>query len=216
MKATMNKFLCALLSLFAIAGCNKQAEPTTENFTKGMNVYMEQHGDFCLAKSNWPIDVTQHEMDTRGRNALQMPVLEKVGLTKSSVATIDVTDEQSGATKNIKVMRYDLTDEGKKYYLTKNLERKKSDGSMQTVPGDFCAAKLTLDKIVGWDKPTKVNGKDSTTVTYTYNVDPAPWTANADVQKVFPIVAYIVQGAKKVQLKEAFELTPTGWQAAGL
>jgi hypothetical protein len=78
MKVVMNKFAYVLLSVIVIAGCNQQAEPSTENFTKGMNSYMQEHGDFCLAKSSWPIDVTQHDMDTRGRNALQMPVLEKL------------------------------------------------------------------------------------------------------------------------------------------
>lgn len=215
-KETMNKLVCALLSLFVLAACNKQDEPSAENFTKGMNAYMAKRGDFCLAKNTWPIDVTQREMDAHGRNALQMPVLEKVGLTKSSIATVDVKDEDTGATHQIKVMRYDLTDEGKKFYLTKSMNRRKSDGSVQTVQGDFCPAKLSLDKVVGWEPPKKVGEQQTTTVTYTYNVDPAPWTSNADVQKVFPVVAYIVNGAKKVQLKESFVLTPAGWQAVDI
>jgi hypothetical protein len=204
----------ALLCLLALTACNKKTEPSTENFTNGMNAYMEKHGDFCLAKNTWPIDVTEHEMGAHGRNALQMPVLEKIGLTKSSIVTVDARDEDTGTTSKIKVMRFELTDEGKKYYLAKTMDRKTSDGSVQTVKGDFCAARLSLDKVVGWEPPKKQeDGKQTTIVTYTFNVDPAPWTANPDIQKVFPVVAYIVQGAKKVQLKEPFILTPAGWQA---
>jgi hypothetical protein len=113
-------------------------------------------------------------------------------------------------------MRYELTDEGKKYYLTKSMDRKTSDGRVQNFAGDFCAAKLSLDKVAGWEPPKKEDGKLHTVVTYTFNVDAAPWTANPDVQKVFPMVAYVVQGAKKVQLKEGFVLTPDGWQAVDI
>ena len=48
-------------------------------FTRAMNTYLEKRGDLCLAKSSWPIDVTQHEIDIGARNAVQMPVLERLG-----------------------------------------------------------------------------------------------------------------------------------------
>src|ERR1700692_3052234 len=107
----------SLLSLIALAGCSSSKEPNAQDLTVGMNHYLESQGNLCLAKNTWPIDVTQREMDAGGRNALQMPVLEKLGLVSSSVATIEVKDEDRSA--NIKVKRYELTETGKKYYLTK-------------------------------------------------------------------------------------------------
>jgi hypothetical protein len=211
----MKKTVLAITCLLMLSACNKKPEANLETLTKGMNDYLARRGEFCLAKTNWPIDVTQHEMDAHARNALQMPVMEKLGLVLSSIATIDAKDDESDVAKPIKVMRYQLTDTGKKYYLQQP-PRRNAAGELTEIPGDFCAAKLRLDRIVSWTPPVKKNGVEQTTVTYTYDVDAAPWTKDAQIQKVFPMVDYIVTGGKKVQLKERFKMTPHGWESMDL
>jgi hypothetical protein len=79
--------------------------------------------------------------------------------------------------------------------------------------GDLCVATLTLDKVIGWDPPhtDPSSGKPQTAVTYTYHIDPAPWTRTADVMRVFPMLARVVEGAGTMQLKEVFTKTDKGW-----
>ncbi|MFZ6649207.1 hypothetical protein ACO0LO_26005 [Undibacterium sp. TJN25] len=204
----------SLAALATLAACSSKTDLNNENISAGMNTYLAKRGDLCLAKNVWPIDVTQKDVDTGGRNAIQMPVLEKLGLTKSSVATVTATED--GVSAEIKVRRYELTDEGKKYYLDKEMRSVKSDGDIKFQKGDFCAAKLSLDKVVGWEDSKTDNGSKMVAVSYTYKIDPAPWTKDADIQKVFPMVDKVVRGAGTMQLKESFKLTGDGWVAVDL
>jgi len=212
----MNKLIIGTLCILALGACSKKSDATLENFTVGMNAYLAKRGDLCLAKYTWPIDVTQHEMDVGGRNALQMPVLEKVGLVRSSVASVEMKDADSGISATIKVKRYDLTEAGKKYYLTKAMRSAASDGTIKAQPGDFCAARLSLDKVVEWKRLKTQNDGEEAVVTYTYKIAAAPWTQDAEVQKVFPMVTRIVRGAGVVQLQETFRMTEHGWVATNL
>jgi hypothetical protein len=192
----------ATLALAGLAACTHRDEPDATTLGAAMNTYLAKRGDLCLAKSAWPIDVTQAEVDHGGRNALQMPVLERLGLVASTVAEIDVDDE--GAKHHMKVRRYALTDSGRKFYVAREAK-----GS------DFCAAHLSLDKIVGWNVQ-KDGDKRQAIVTYTYHVDAAPWTKDAEVQKVFPMVAGVLRGDGTAHLQETFALGDAGWVAVDL
>jgi hypothetical protein len=212
----MNKCLIGIVCILVCAACSKKPDANLENLTVGMNAYLSKKGDLCLGKTTWPINVTQREMDAGSRNAVQMPVLEKVGLVKSSVAMVDLKDPEAGTSTAVKVTRYDLTEDGKKYYLTKETRGLASDGAGKGPQGDFCAAKLTLDKIVGWEERKADSGRRETLVTYTYKVDAAPWARDAEVQKVLPMVARIVRGAGVEQLTESFRMSDQGWVAVDL
>lgn len=192
-------------ALAVLAGCGpQQPEANLQNLTAAMNAYLAKRGDLCLGKTRWPIDVPQREAGTRARNAVQMPVLEHVGLVSASTAKIQDTKEGEEPTE-ITVTRYTLTEEGKKYFHTRETQ------------GDFCAAHLTLDKVVGWEAHDK-DGKDASAVvvTYTYKIDAAPWTGDAGVQKAFPMVDRVVRGAGTMQLKQNFRRTGTGWAPEGV
>ena len=203
-----------LFTVAALSACNSKTDLNKENLTTGMEAYLAKRGDLCLAKNVWPIDVTQREIDAGGRNAIQMPILEKMGLVSYSVATVRATAD--GVSADIKVRRYDLTDEGKKYYLHKEMRSIKSDGDIKIQQGDLCAAKLTLDKVVGWEVSKTSGNEKMVVVNYTYKADAAPWTKDIDVQHVFPMVDRIVKGAGTMQLQESFKLTPDGWVAVDL
>ena len=210
----MNRLtLSALLIAGLLAGCSRSSSADADTFATAVRSYLDKRGDLCLAKNTWPIDVTQHEIDVGARNALQMPVLERLGLVSSSVAEIDVDDE--GTMHHMKVRRYALTESGRKYYIVRAQAGAKAGA--QATQGDFCAAKLSLDKVVGWDLQ-RSNDKEArhAVVTYTYKVDAAPWTQDAELQKVFPMVAGIVRGAGTAKLQEAFTQTDAGWVAVDL
>ncbi|MEP7102598.1 MAG: hypothetical protein ABI781_18945 [Burkholderiales bacterium] len=196
----------ALTGLAGLGACTRHVEPDAQVLGTAMQTYLAQRGDLCLAKTNWPIDLTQHEIDSGARNALQLPVLERLGLVDSSVAEIDVDDE--GTLHHMKVRRYALTDAGRKFYLVRG-------GKQGAAAGDFCAAHLSLDRVVGWELRGS-GAQRQAVVSYTYRVDVAPWTRDAEVQKVFPVVAGVIRGAGSAQLQQTFAFSDAGWVAVDL
>ena len=208
----MNPRLVSSLFALALLACTRSPEASHEAFSRAMNTYLAQRGDLCLAKSAWPIDVTQHEVDVGARNALQMPALEHLGLVSSSVATVELDDE--GTIHRMDVRRYALTDAGRRYVVTRP-----AAAATGTAPArsDFCAAKLSLDKVVGWKLNGAANDAARTaTVTYTYRVEAAPWTGDPAIRQVFPVVAGVIRGAGSAQLQETFAATDEGWVAVDL
>jgi hypothetical protein len=197
----------SLAAISALSACAHKDEPDADALNAGMKTYLAERGDLCLAKTDWPIDVTQHEVDVGARNARQMPALERLGLVTSGVAEIDVDDE--GTLHHMKVRRFMLTDAGRKFYIPRGT---KTVGGKAVPVSDFCAAHLRLDKIVGW-KMQGAGAERQALVRYTYQVDPAPWTADAEIQAVFPVVAGVVRNAGKAELQEAFRQLDSKWVA---
>jgi hypothetical protein len=137
-----------------------------------------------------------------------MPVLERLGLVSATDAVAVIPGDVAQAP--VPVRRYQLTDAGKAYFKPRGSA---TLGAAQPVHSDFCVAKLSLDKVVHVQMtPTEAQAQTAV-VNYTYRVDAAPWTSDADAQRVFPMVARVVQGAQKAELVEAFTRTPAGWVA---
>jgi hypothetical protein len=203
------RLVLAAAVLAGLVGCNRPSEPTADVLAAALNDYLAQRGQLCLGKTHWPIDLTQREIDAGARNALQMPVLERLGLVTSTVA--EVAGQDQATAPAMKVRRYALTESGRRYYLVRG-------GAGHPPDGDFCAARLSLDRIVGWslERDAARGGVPHVVVTYTYRVEAAPWTKDAEAQKVFPVVASVVRGAGSAELQESFTLTPTGWVAVDL
>jgi hypothetical protein len=209
--------LAAIAACASLAGCGNERALNQANINKAMQTYLAQRGDLCLAKSAWPIDVTVAESGTGSRNGVQMPVLEKLGLVSASDAVGERKDDDGKVTQ-VPVRRYQLTGEGKKYYLARAPHKHEVESRYAAAAHDFCAVKLTLDHVVGWETPKRpgATGPDEAVVTFTYQVAPAPWASDADVRRVFPMVDTILRGAGTMQLKESFMLTDAGWEARDL
>lgn len=202
----------AMISLTLFAGCHdKSQDVSRENFTTTINDFLAERGHLCLAKYDWPIYVTTDDVAAGTRDAIQMPVLEKVGLVAGKTMMVERTDP-AGKKITATARQYQLTDEGQKYYLHIPEVVATATGSV-THPADFCAATLTLDKVVGWERPAPVEGKTATSVIYTYKIEPATWAKDADVQRVFPMIKRVVEGAGTMQLREGVHLTSNGWVA---
>lgn len=214
-RVTFARFACSTLSLIALtlfAGCHdKTQDLSQENFTATVNDFLAQRGHLCLAKYDWPIYATTDDQAAGTRDAVQMPVLEKLGLVVGKDVVVERTDS-TGKKITANARQYQLTAEGQKYYLHIP-EVIATANSRVTHPADFCAATLTLDKVVGWERPTQVEGKTATSVIYTYKVEPAPWAKDADVQRVFPMIKRVIEGAGTMQLREGVHLTSNGWVA---
>jgi len=201
--------LLPLAALALLAACHdKQLDvPDRANFTAAVDHYLAQRGHLCIAKYDWPIVVTQAERQSRSIDAQQMPVLESLGLASGR----DVTVTRQGA--SVPAREYALTDAGRKDYLHVPVVIA-TPTQRVTHPADFCVAALALDRVIGWETPSTIAGRDASSVLFTYRiVDPAPWVGTPDARRAFPLVARAIDNAGTMQLRLGVHLGPDGWIA---
>jgi hypothetical protein len=208
------RFALLVAASLALGACHQpQVDPnaaTTENFRNGMLAYLKARGDLCLGKYEFPIDVSAHQIQLATRDALQMPALEQAGLVSSCKAMGETKTEEGPVPTP--VHRYQLTEAGRRYYLAREVPGQLGKNGKKIMRADLCAAKLRLDKIVGFELSRGLDHV-SAVVTYTYQVEAAPWTKEPQIRQVFPAVAQVVLGAGSAQLKEGFTLGERGWVA---
>jgi hypothetical protein len=189
----------AILAPLGACGDAQQAQaPSRANFTAAVNDYLAQRGHLCLAKYEWPITVTAAGRQARSLDAQQMPVLESLGL---------VSGRDVGTARE-----YALSAEGQKYYLHVPVVITTATQHL-THSADFCVASLSLDRVMGWEKPILLDGRTVTSVLFTYKIAPAPWTRTPEARRAFPVVARAVENAGTRQLRLGVHLGPRGWIA---
>jgi hypothetical protein len=196
--------------LLLVAACGRGAAPAPDPFEAAVRTYLAKRGALCLGKSAWPIDVPVRHARTGDRDALQMPVLERLGLVRGTDMTVDMPDDHGVVPTDVR--RYELTDAGRQYYLARERGRGAS-GEPLHEKSDFCVARLSLDKIVRTDVKGGDAGPREATVAYTYTVDAPPWARDPEFQTVLPAVARVLDGAGTAQLTESFTWTRDGWVA---
>ena len=209
-----NKYTISLLLLACISGVAIAAKPDARNqktLEAALGKYLADRGDLCLAKYDWPIYVSAADMELGTRDALQLPVLEKLGLVTSTSGTVQrKVDEVEEA---IPAKRYELTEMGRNFYLEKDMAITNASGKTVEHHGDFCAGKLFLNKIVAWDKPNEQDAQKETTVTYTYKFAAADWARDPEARKVFPMVDRMLKGEGSLQLQQRFRQVGKTWVA---
>jgi hypothetical protein len=206
--------LSAALLALTISTASHASNPqdaNRDNFTAATNDYLAKRGHLCLGKYDWPIYVIDSDKAVQTSDRVQMPVLERLGIVKGKDIMVEGKDE-NGKKLRAHARQYDLTKEGQKYYLHIP-EVVATPTSRVTHPADFCVATLSLDNLVGWEKPVQRNGETMTSVLYTYKIDPAPWTKDPEFLRVFPMVQRVIEGNGTMQLREGMHLTPKGWVA---
>jgi len=200
--------LLGVAATCALSACSKvdSKAPTPENFARALDAALVTRGDVCLAMFDWPIDLTEAEAGAASRHAVQLPVLEKLGIVRSSLVPVPKSEENpDGAIK-----RFELTDAGRKYY--KQHAYVARNGEQHS--NDFCVAHLTREKIVNIQLDRHDAQHPQAVVSYTYKIDPAPWMEDADAQRVLPMVALIISGAGgRLTLRQGFVLGDKGWVA---
>ena len=212
----MNRFQIAatLAATAALTGChNPQAQaPTRDNFTAALNDYLAQRGHLCVAKYDWPIVVTDADAQARSLDARQMPYLEKLGLATARETRV-TRKAADGSSATLSAREYVLTPEGQKYYLHVPVVVS-TPTQRVTHPADLCVAKLSLDRLFGWEKPQTINHRSVTSVLFSYRiVDPAPWMQTPDARRAFPMAMRAIDNAGTLQLRLGVHLTPQGWVA---
>src|SRR5262249_438450 len=136
----------------------KPPGPDHAELQRALEQYLARQGNVCLGKFEWPIQVTAEDVQRRTRDAIPMPVLDKLGLVASQAQ-----DTQS-------VRRYELTEAGRRFFIDKDSTTEGPGGSPVEHHKDFCGARVTLDKIVAWSKPSEAPDSHEVTLTYTYHV----------------------------------------------
>lgn len=202
------KALTGIAIVCALAACSAAHDakaPTPENLAVALDEHLAQRGDICLAMFDWPIDLTEAEAGSGARHAVQFPVMEQLGLVHSTVVSVPKSSENpDGAVK-----RFELTDAGRKFYKPHPYVNQGAEHA-----NDFCVAHLKREKIVDVKVDASDAGHPLAVVSYTYQVDTAPWMQNADAQRVFPMIARIANGAGgPLQLRQGFTLGDKGWVA---
>lgn len=207
--------LIALALLGAACGCAQAGVPPANraNLSAALKDFLVQRGDICLAKYDWPIDVSARDVVKRSRDALQLPVLEREGLVRSRdgyvVYKIEGREEESVPTK-----RYELTELGRRFYKTREIVSHPRDGEEIVHHGDLCAGHLELDMVVQITEPQVAPGQTPTaSAEYLYRFTPEPWIKSAQVRAVFPMVDTILQGQGRMRMMQNFHFDGQRWVA---
>ncbi len=213
-----------LLSLALASGANlagaaaeAPALPDRAAAAEAVRHYLADHGDFCLGKSDWPVDISALDERAHGRDVVQMPVLEALGLVRSSAATA-MRVEGPGADEGappvaVAVKRYELTPRGEEFMRDREVVVARAEGDRRVRVRDLCAAHLALAEVVA---VTPGDAPRSFVATYTYDAQPAPWAGATDFQRAFPMAARVIGGARRMQLKQAFAWVDGAWRPSGL
>lgn len=205
----MNRFfLISVAGLLFLTACNDVKKPNERNFAKAINQYLAKHGEACAAISRqFPVDVPEPEQKNQYGVGPQMAALEQAALVHST-ATVAAIPGIFGPGAPRPVKRYELTDEGKRYF-------KQTPGIFGKT-GSFCYGQKTVDTIVKWTEPMTMGAFSQTEVTYTYKiVNLAGWAERPDVQRAFPNIGTTVSVASKTNQVAGLQLTNQGWEVPG-
>ncbi len=167
--------------------------PTRGMLIDAVQAHLSQHGDLCVGKPAWPRLVTEDDRRAGSSDAVQLPVLERLGLVKSTLAAALAGSAASSAEAG-SARIYELTDQGRAFYLHKKMVTLGPHDQPEVRDGDFCVASLSLDKVVKWSPPQPIHEHLESVVSYTYRIKPAAWLVDPEARKVFPIVDRIIRG----------------------
>jgi hypothetical protein len=208
-------------------------QPSERELTSAVKHYLSDHGDLCVGKFAWPRVVTQQDQLAHTNDAVQLPVLEHLGLVESTeisapaaakpaswtptaadaagnAATPGSQSESSAATAET-ARRYSLTAKGQRYYLQKKRITLGAHDQPVEHDKDLCVARLSLDKVVKWSPPEQVHGHPETVVRYTYHVKSVDWMADPQARQVFPVVDRIIRNQDNMLMSVTVELQDGKW-----
>jgi hypothetical protein len=181
------------------------AEPSESELTSAVTHYLSDHGDLCVGKFTWPRVVSQQDQLARTNDAVQLPVLERLGLVESTEISAPTAATAETA------RRYSLTAKGRRYYLQKKRITLGVHDQPVEHDKDLCVVRLSLDKVVKWSPPEQVHGHPETVVRYTYHVKSADWMADPQARQVFPVVDRIIRNQDNMLMSVTVALQDGKW-----
>jgi hypothetical protein len=209
-------------------------QPSERELTRAVTQYLSDHGDLCVGKFAWPRVVTQQDQVAHTNDAVQLPVLEHLGLVESTEISAPAvatpaswtppapdaagnaavqSAPQSGSTAATveTAKRYSLTAKGQRYYLQKKRITLGAHDQPVEHDKDLCVARLSLDKVVKWSPPEQVHGRPETVVRYTYHVKSVDWMADPQARQVFPVVDRIIRNQDNMLMSVTVALQDGKW-----
>lgn len=211
MKKTALTLILSTLSCACLASASPgTGDSTRKALTTALKEFLAQRGDICLAKYDWPIDVSARDVAAKTRDAVQMPVMEQLGLVKHSEGyVVYKTDGQPE--EKVPTKRYELTELGRSFYKTRETVSHPHTGQNVTHHGDLCAGHLGLDSIV------RVDAADGSTsrvnVSYLYSFAPEAWVKDGQIREVFPMLDMLIKGQGKQAMTQRFHFDGQAWVA---
>jgi hypothetical protein len=195
-----------LLGVLPLISCASKRDANEKNFSEAINAYLAKRGQLCLGiTSTWPVDLNEGERRMTVGRAPVMAALEKIGLVRFHETASESTPLFSTRPVKVTVLRYELTEEGKKFYREKQGLSLPGNKATQ---GDLCYGQQGLDKIVKWQGPSAVGDSKEALVFYTYRIDNlADWAMNTDLQRAFPGIVPTIDGAGKTVMNQALTQT---------
>lgn len=167
-----------LLLSFCSSLATTSGGPGHVNFTTAINQYLAEHGQACTYfAQTFPVDIPASELKDQYGAAPQMAALEQAWLVRGRDTTAAIRGMMGalGPSPPRPVRRYELTEEGRKYFQVKPGELGQSSA--------FCYGHETVDSIVKWTEPAAAGPNMQSEVTYTYRIaDLAPWAKQANAQ----------------------------------
>jgi len=204
--------LCVMvLGTLILLGCGSKNDVNEKTLSDATNANLIKNGQLCLGiVSKWPVDVPKSESQMTIGRAPEMAALEKIGLVRSHETETNFTPFSNTSPVKTKVLRYELTEEGKKFYREKELPGLAGE---KEIRGDICFGQQALDTVIKTEGPITVGDKKEMTLYYTYKIENlADWAKNPDVQKTFPGIVSTINGAGKTQINQNLVLTDQGWE----
>ena len=211
MKPILTSIMLAAAATLLLAGCNTPDAANEANFRAALDKHLQSHGDLCIGRHKWPVDVPDLPVSAQLRDGIQMPALEHAGLVSHVQAEMTL-HHQNGSDELVKALRYDLTEKGRQFV---NANPRTAARMAEASQPDLCYGHVRLAKVIGWDKPHNTDDKPArltTTVRYTYTLEPAPWAKDAMVQGAFPVLARVMRGSGSLELKQQMVAAAGGWQ----
>ena len=113
-----------LFGVLVLIGCASKKDANEKNFSEALNSYLAKKGQLCLGiPSTWPVDLNEAERRGGMGTAAEMAALEKAGLVRSHETETEYTPPLSTRPVKARVLRYELTEDGKKFYREKQTLR---------------------------------------------------------------------------------------------
>jgi hypothetical protein len=217
-----NRLLAAFAAMLFVLPSWAIESPDHATATSVVERYLADHGDLCLGKMNWPIDLSALDERARGWDAVQLPVLASLGLVTSHLTTAPRIEgpglDDDAAPVPIVVRRYELTALGEAAMRPRDIVAPGPAGDRIVHVRDLCVAHLRLDAVTDWqaDGAASTTAAPDAVATYTYRLTAAPWAAEPAFRQVFPLIARVVDGEGSMTLKQRFKWVHGAWAPAGL
>lgn len=208
-----NNVLCVIvLGTLLLGGCGSKNDATEKNLSEATNTYLVKKGQLCLGiATKWPVDLQDSDRGPGMVRGSEMSALEKIGLVRSHETEIEITPLSGTRAVKAKALRYELTDDGKKFYQEKEAVGLIGEKESR---GDICFGQQALDSVIKTEGPITIGDKKQMTLYYTYKIENlADWAKNPDIQRAFPGIVSTINGAGKTTLNQNLILTDQGWEA---